>query len=245
MFFAGVSYHLHRPFLFVEVKFAMPRLILCTPQIGENGILLLRPTYAAALAAHGGVAIMPSMYGAEEAIPLLLDRVSGVLLTGGGDIHPKYYGGKESGDCREICEARDRLEISLCRAAVERRLPLLAICRGIQVLNVALGGTLTDDFPGHMDTFHPIRINAASPLFAMLGEEATVNSFHHQSIDCLAPSLRLAAVAPDGCPEAVFLPNHPFCLGVQWHPERLDAADRDAVFSAFLREYEKEPESPR
>lgn len=225
----------------------MPCLILCTPQAGAEGTSLLRSTYVTALAAFGGVAVMPSAESREDALRFLLERVDGVLLTGGGDVDPHFYGRRESEDCRDVCEIRDRLEIAICRAAVEKKIPLLGICRGIQVLNVALGGTLTAHIAGHSETVHRVQTEKTSPLFASLGCEATVNSYHHQCIDRIAPSLHLEVAASDGCPEAVMLRQHPFCLGVQWHPERMEdaAPARTAVFSAFLHACEIKKESTK
>jgi putative glutamine amidotransferase len=165
-----------------------------------------------------------------------LDRIDALLLTGGLDVDPALYG-EAPHATTEPDPVRDRFEIPLSRDAVARDLPLFAICRGVQVLNVAAGGTLVQDIPTAIDSTldhsitlskdvvaHPVRVTPGTRLAAALGPSAPldtcpVNSRHHQSIGRLAPSFVVSAVSPDGVVEAIERPASTFCVGVQWHPE--------------------------
>jgi putative glutamine amidotransferase len=190
-------------------------------------------------------------HGIDEATSLaLLERLDGLLLTGGGDIATACYGGPPHPGVAGVDGWRDRVEHALALLAAERRVPLLGICRGCQVINVALGGTLhaeVSEVPGTAPhTFYPdhpvdrlshtVRVVASSHLARLMPEpELWVNSLHHQAIDRLAPGLRAAALAPDGVIEAVELIDHPFGLAVQWHPEALPAqASTRALFTGFI-----------
>lgn len=187
----------------------------------------------------------------ETALPDLLDRLDGLLLTGGGDVHPSFYRNEEHPLITGIDVVRDRLEIELACAAVEAKLPLLGICRGLQVINVALGGSLYADLdsqhPGSLPhsrfpekprdyLAHPVEVSTGSCLAEMMGAgPGDVNSMHHQGIRDLAPGLQATALAPDGVIEAVELPGHPFALAVQWHPEcLLEREPARALFQAFV-----------
>lgn len=200
---------------------------------------------------------------AAGGIPLLLPPLSpdtvreasrvcdGLLFTGGVDVHPSRYGEEMLAACGEVCPQRDEMELSLLRLALERDLPVLGICRGIQLINVGLGGTLWQDLPSQTGsplchsqrppfdmTVHTVRIEEASPLFSLFGtHEYAVNSTHHQAVRDCAPSLRAAARSSDGIIEAVWRPESRFLLGVQWHPEFRSASDKGAaaLFSALVR----------
>lgn len=179
-----------------------------------------------------------------------LDRVHGLLLTGGDDVDPALYG-QPHHPTTHVDAVRDRFEIPMTRAAVAAGVPLLAICRGIQVLNVAAGGTLVQDLPSSIgaavdhavDTpkdahAHDVRIAADSRLAAVLGADPSraVNSRHHQAVDVVAPTFVTTAVAPDGVVEAIERPDAAFCLGVQWHPENFwRSGEFAALFEAFVR----------
>jgi putative glutamine amidotransferase len=165
-----------------------------------------------------------------------LDRIDALLLTGGLDVDPGLYG-EAPHATTEPDPVRDRFEIPLSRDAVARDMPLFAICRGAQVLNVAAGGTLVQDIPTAVDSTldhsitlpkdvvaHPVRVTPGTRLAAALGPSAPfdscpVNSRHHQSIGRLAPLFVVSAVSPDGVVEAIERPASTFCVGVQWHPE--------------------------
>jgi putative glutamine amidotransferase len=168
----------------------------------------------------------------------VVGRVDGVLLTGGGDIDPALYGAPAHLNFIAAEPGRDTFEIALVRAALAADLPVLAICRGMQVLNVAFGGDLVQDIPTevngalHHDVrepryalAHEVWVTASSRLAALMkddledGESCQVNSRHHQAVRHVGDGLEVVATAPDGVIEAVERPTARFCLGVQWHPE--------------------------
>ena len=165
--------------------------------------------------------------------------LDGLLLAGGTDIDPAMYGAQRRPETdKNPDQDRDSLEIILLREALERDLPVLAICRDLQMLNVALGGTLTQHIEGHrhpnQPDVHPIAIASHSSLRLILGvDEFVVNSRHHQCVDRVASGLVVVARAPDNVIEALELPGKRFVLAVQWHPEdRTDGPDAK-LFEAF------------
>ncbi len=205
--------------------------------------------YAEAAAAVGlAVAMIPPLGPGQSA---LLDRLDGLLLPGSpSNVHPALYDGSESLTPDLHDPARDGTVLPLIRAAVARRLPLLAICRGIQELNVALGGSLhqaVHELPGRLDhrggpgemaaRYRPKHAVALTGGLARLfgAGSISVNSVHGQAIDRPAPGLAVEAVAPDGTIEAVRLPDAGFVIGVQWHPEwrMTENPDSLALFRAF------------
>jgi putative glutamine amidotransferase len=165
-----------------------------------------------------------------------LRRIDGLLLTGGLDVDPSLYR-HAAHPTTEVDRARDRFEVPLSRRALEGDVPLLAICRGVQVLNVAAGGTLVQDIPSELDTdlnhsvnqpkdkpSHDVRVKPGTRLASILPGDAElstcpVNSRHHQAVGTVAPSFVVAATSPDGVIEAIERPAATFCVGVQWHPE--------------------------
>lgn len=180
----------------------------------------------------------------------MLDAVDGLLLSGGADVEPAYYGEERLPLCGTPAPLRDQVEFSLCRLALERHLPILAICRGHEVINCALGGTLYQDIESQYgaqlkhpryevprDQVHGVTVAAGSRLQAITGlERLSVNSRHHQSIKTLGAGLRAVAWAEDGLIESVELPEEKFVLGVQWHPESLSdyRPEAQAIFDAFV-----------
>ena len=188
-----------------------------------------------------------------------LEVIDGLILTGGADIHPSFYGQIVLERCGEIDEERDRFEVDLIYAARRRDLPFLGICRGLQVFNVALGGTLYQDLSyrqgtdlAHMSSrerrgepAHPVAITQGSRLADILGpRDMPVTSTHHQIIRDLAPELEASAVAPDGVIEAVEGPGR-FFLAVQWHPERMARRHPDqlALFRALVEQAKRRPQT--
>ncbi len=169
-----------------------------------------------------------------------LDGAAGLVLTGGEDVHPASYGDPPHPKLEETDQARDAVELALYRAARERRLPVLAICRGIQLVNVAMGGTLYQDLPSehpspvnHVDPKgrHALRVEPGSRLHQAVGAPASVNSRHHQAVKRLADGLRAVAWAEDGVIEGAELANGDgSLLAVQWHPE-------DDVEAGLFREF--------
>jgi putative glutamine amidotransferase len=167
-----------------------------------------------------------------------LDGIDGLMLAGGTDVDPALYGAAREPRTNEPDTVRDKLEGRLLAGALARDVPVLAICRGLQFLNVALGGTLTQHIEGHdrrkEPEAHTVEIAVGSRLAAILGPgEYVVNSRHHQSVDRVAPGALVTARAPDGVIEGLELPGKRFVLAVQWHPEaRTDRADL-RLFQAF------------
>jgi putative glutamine amidotransferase len=184
----------------------------------------------------------------------ILPEVDGVLLTGGGDVDPVFYGEDRHPSVEDAEPGRDEFELDLARRAMEADKPLLAICRGVQVLNVAAGGSLVQDIPSELPTTlshrvrdpsnapaHDIAVAPGSRLSQVLGSRANpdrtcrVNSRHHQSIARLGDGLVASATSPDGVVEAVEAPAAHFCLGVQWHPENFwGTGEFRGLFDAFV-----------
>ena len=207
---------------------------------------LLPVSYVDCVAAVGGrPLLLPPSEGPGATDSSAVDVVAvldALVLVGGGDVDPACYGAHSHPATSGVNRQRDDSELALLAAALDARLPVLAICRGLQLLNVLLGGTLLQHVPdvvghrGHQPEagrFAPIdvTIEAASLLSKAMGESATVQCSHHQAIDRLADGLVVTARSPDGLIEAVELPTAPFIVGVQWHPEQ----DGDLrVFDALL-----------
>lgn len=201
--------------------------------------------------AGGAPLLIPSGLEAEV-VQTLLDRLDGIVFTGGGDIAVSVFGGREHPRVTDVDEARDALELMLARAAVKSGKPFLGICRGLQVINVALGGTLytdiADQMPGAIKhaydsgtertlLAHSVQIEADSRLAVFLGETLLqVNSLHHQGVERVPACLRPVGFAPDGLVEALELEGHPFGIAVQWHPEWLtDQPVSQRLFRAFVQ----------
>lgn len=211
----------------------------------------VRQTYLQAIIRAGGAPLIIPPTFPLQALDDLLSRLDGVLLTGGGDIDPARFNGQPHPEVYEVDPQRDELELRLASLAAGRRKPLLGICRGLQVLNVALGGSLLTHISEQKDNAlkhdyypniprdylaHSIYICSNTRLLDILGTaEIEVNSLHHQGIERLAAGLHPVAFAPDGLIEAVELPDSPFGMGVQWHPECLpDSLPMRALFQAFI-----------
>jgi putative glutamine amidotransferase len=197
----------------------------------------LSDNYSMAIEAAGGIPVMlPAHYRDIEA---MLDRLDGVVITGGGDIDPSLYGQQAHEKTDGVDAERDAFELAIVQAAITRDLPLLGICRGLQMLNVALGGTLYQDvadlYAGanehrqqalkihHEEKFQVAMLTPGShPLRAIVGDDQfEINSFHHQGIENLAEPLEAMATTADRLIEAVYHPGKTYCLAVQWHPEML------------------------
>ena len=199
----------------------------------------LNNAYLRAVQQAGGIPILLPPHVDEHALDALWSRLDGILLTGGGDIDPERFEEARHATVADVSDARDRLEIEVTERALHERRPLLAICRGIQVLNVALGGSLYQDIASETGSTiahsqigprdrptHAVKVmGEGTRLGATLGAlEVEVNSMHHQAIKRLGRGLREVAWAPDGIIEGIEMPDAPaLVLGVQWHPEELTA----------------------
>ena len=207
--------------------------------------------YIEAVAHAGGLPVLIPLGLDETAYQALLERLDGVLFTGGGDVHPDRYGGKDHARLGDVDAERDRVELWLARAVATQDKPFLGICRGFQVINVALGGSLYEDIldqkPGALrhDYYpdiprnhlaHSVKIEPTSLLANILGTTSPqVNSLHHQGVRQIAESLTPTAYAPDGILEGYELPTHRFGLAVQWHPEWLQEHEpMRRLFKAFV-----------
>ncbi|HLS68643.1 MAG TPA: gamma-glutamyl-gamma-aminobutyrate hydrolase family protein [Kiloniellales bacterium] len=229
----------------------------CVRELGGHPFHTVGDKYARALAeASGAVPVMLPSLGELLDLPAALESLDGILLTGSlSNVHPHHYGQAATPSHEPYDPERDRTSLPLIKGALERGLPLLAICRGMQELNVALGGSLhprVHELPGRLDhrrpksddldvqygKSHPIRLMPGSQLQEIAGgvSEAEVNSLHWQALDRLAPALEVEAEAPDGTVEAVRVRDaNSFALGVQWHPEYRVVEDplSMALFKAF------------
>jgi len=210
----------------------------------------LQHTYTRAITQAGGLPILiPSMLEEEDFLDLY-SHVAGILFTGGGDVSLEYFSGPDHPRIGEVDLGRDSTEISLMRAAVHDGKPVLGICRGAQVMNVALGGTLYTHIPdqlhGALDHAYPgdlrrvlvhsVNVDRNTRSAEIFGETLlNVNSLHHQGLKDIAPSLRVAGHAPDGLVEVVEMPDHPYAISVQWHPEWLtDQISMQKLFKSFV-----------
>jgi putative glutamine amidotransferase len=223
-----------------------------SPAFGETYSLTRK--YAEGVLQAGGVPLIVPHNLDEDSLHVVLDRLDGLLLSGGGDIDPVLFGEELHPATCEIEPDRDRVELTLARWVVERDVPFLAICRGVQVLNVALGGTLVQDIPSQVPDAlqhsfdrkttprdylaHPVKIDPSSQLARVMQlENAQSNSWHHQSIKQAAEGLLVTAVAPDGVIEAVEVPERRYAIGVQWHPEWLfeKRVEHQRLFEELVR----------
>jgi len=202
------------------------------------------PYYQALLAA-GGLPVVVPIVDDRAALAEYLDHLHGFVFTGGPDVPPHAYGQPKHPQTKECDPKRFACDRLLAELVRERDFPVLAICLGMQLLNVAYGGTLIQHLEtgvrhaaidGGNDSFHSIVLEEDNLLHHILGRsELEVNSAHDQAVDRLAPWLRILATAPDGIVEAVQMTDRDFFLGVQWHPERiLDRAQQRAIFAAFV-----------
>ncbi len=198
-------------------------------------LFAISQTYVQAVKLGGGAPVVILPHLEEVKLCAVFEHLDGLILSGGGDIMPALFAEEDSGLLWFVDERRDRTELALTRWALAEGLPLLAICRGAQVLNVVAGGTLIQDIPTQVPgalthstvagrpvdvVAHTVEVTAGSRLAALVGAgELGVNSAHHQAAKVVGTGLVVTARAPDGIIEGLEAPDHPFCVGVQWHPE--------------------------
>ena len=218
----------------------------------ETNRFSLPAEYIDAVRRAGGIPIL--LPPGEPHQARLLDLIDGLILSGGGDIDPSRYRGSHHETIYMLDPERDDSELELTRSLVRSERPLLCICRGLQVLNVALGGTLIEHLPDQVGdtvahrlpprnpTSHAVQLEPDSHLAAIMGAgEVSGASWHHQALRQVAPGLAVVARAPDGIIEAVEMPAHPWLVGVQWHPELTAATDpeQQRLFDALIRAAQK------
>lgn len=222
--------------------------VIAIPQMGNDLFRkYMKSKYTKSLETAGADVKWIELDNIEKAVAQALS-CDGLLLPGGADIHPQLYGQEPNEKCGKPNAVRDAVEPAILRAFLKTKKPVLAICRGIQLLNVYKGGTLLQDIKDkqqykHMDFFsraesiHGVSIDKDSILYSILKtENINVNSMHHQAIDKVGAELTVAAKSADGYIEAIELCNYPFCLGVQWHPEHMSkkSAEQRKIFTAFV-----------
>lgn len=222
--------------------------VIAIPQMGNSLFRkYMKSKYVKSLESAGAAVKWIELDNIETAAAKVLS-CDGLLLPGGADINPQMYGQEPNEKCGKPNAVRDTYEPAILQAFLNTRKPILAICRGIQLLNVYKGGTLLQDIKAeqkykHMDFFsragsiHPLSIEKSSLLYNILEtENINVNSMHHQAIDQVGTGLTVTAKSADGYIEAVELRNHPFCIGVQWHPEHMSkkSAEQRKLFIAFV-----------
>lgn len=201
------------------------------------------PGYLKMIERCGAVPLIMPLTSDRHELDYFLRICSGFLLTGGQDVTPSLYGAERLPECGETCPERDRMEKYLLQKAIELDIPVLGICRGIQLMNVCGGGTLYQDLdrehpsavehhmqPPYDRAVHDVTIVPFTPLYRILDRKmAGVNSYHHQGIKDLSPHFLPMAYAPDGLIEGIFMPDRRFIIGLQWHPELNYEKDQDSV----------------
>lgn len=218
--------------------------------------LWMLPGYMDGIKQAGGIPMILPLTSDDDDLEAIVDLYDGFLFTGGHDLSPQLYGEDLSKECGEISIERDEMEIALFPLVYQKNKPALGICRGIQLMNVALGGTLYQDLPTQFSSslehhqkppydepIHCVTILKDTPLYDLLNEETIqVNSYHHQAIKDLAKALDVMATSKDGLIEAVYAKNKTFIQAIQWHPEFMYLKDYHSqmIFKQFVRACQKE-----
>ncbi len=233
------------------------------PLIGVSGSIdekerehFLMRCYARAILSGGAIPVLLSPDMDDDMLSACMQKLNGIFLAGGNDVAPEVFGEDPIPELGEVNPLRDQFEMRLVKKAYEMGMPVLGVCRGIQSMNVALGGTLWQDLPSQYRTeaggrpiahsqkrpdyyqSHTVQVKNGSQLHSIVGADSLrVNSFHHQAVREPAPGMVVSAVSTDGVIEAIECPQHPFFVGVQWHPERYFEREPDAkaLFAAFAQ----------
>ena len=210
----------------------------------------LNESYVHTVRHFGGIPLLIPVLAENDELEYLISTIDGLILTGGDDIDPALFGESILNDTVQLCPERDRAEYAVLDLAVKRDVPILGICRGVQVMNVYFGGTLYQDIPAQLPhcpghsmekpdhrTCHDCRVTPGSPLAKWTGcEIIQVNSHHHQSVKAVAPGCEIMGCCSDGIVEAIWKPDAAFVCAVQWHPEKIwDIEESSAkIFEAFI-----------
>ena len=216
----------------------------------EKESLWMLPGYFEGISQAGGIPVMLPLTDDNQELEQLVKMCEGFLFTGGHDVTPELYGETALEGLVCSCSKRDAMENEVLELAIANKKPILGICRGIQFINAALGGTLYQDIPTQHPTqidhhqappydvsVHEVEIVKGSPLYKCLNtERLSVNSYHHQAVKDVAPGLKIMAAAEDGLVEGLYMPEHRFLWAVQWHPEFSFWKDENSrkIFKAFV-----------
>lgn len=218
----------------------------------KNGSIAMNPLYPNAVRRFGGLPVVLPLELTEAEADALTDTLDGILFTGGPDVHPFLFGEETLSGCGEVSVLRDQIELALFRRMYDKKKPILGICRGAQFINVALGGSIYQDLASQFHEEHPIahrqpfpcvspshrvRLLPSTKLADLVGSSVIeVNSMHHQAVKTPAEGLTVSALAPGDLIEALEMPDYPFLMGVQWHPEYLVGKypHADRLFQTFV-----------
>ena len=230
-------------------KTEKPLIGITTSYDREHKEMNIRTTYTEAVMHSGGIPVLLPVTMEPEHIRELFDSVDGILLCGGPDIHPNIYGEQIKYYCGHVNHERDVFELELARLAIENDKPLMGICRGSQVLNVACGGTLyqdinlqgatdfkhADNSESHSPVAHPVDLLPGKLLQQVLGiDELEITSWHHQAVKKPGKGIEICAMCPDGIIEGVYMPEKKCIFGLEWHPELLPDNPGYKLFDYFV-----------
>lgn len=216
---------------------------------GEADTACVRPTYSEAIKRAGGIPVVIASYSDLTDFEDILDSLDGILFTGGEDVDPNYYGENIEEFCGDISPDREKLEFPLMKLCIEKDKPFMAVCRGMQVMNCACGGTLYQDLKiqggatfNHSNASADGKLAVHSVSFAKGGflekvlgiEGMRVNSWHHQAVKDLGEGLEVTATSFDGLVEGITIPGKKCAFGVQWHPEKMPGSEAEPLFKYFV-----------
>ena len=214
------------------------------PSGGNSSKLTVNANYAEAVSRGGHIPVVIPRFGTDAQFDALVAKLDVLIMTGGEDISPSRYRAEPSPKLGKVNSNRDDFDFRILAAARRRNLPIIGICRGCQLLNVAFGGTLWQDLPSeftvknvqHRNVYHNMSIDPDSRFAKVMGAtNIVVNSFHHQAVKDLAPGFRITGKSPDGVVEVIESDAYP-AIGVQFHPEKMLCNDKNASLAAFFRD---------